>query len=220
MNSKTSRMTTLAILSTIALLLTLLTRSISFIPGYSFLTLDMKDVVIAISGLIYGPMSALLMSVSVSAIEMVTVSATGIIGMVMNVISSCAFACIAAFIYTRRKSIRSAVVGLVAGALLATACMLLWNYIITPLYMGVPRHVIVDALLPAFLPFNLIKYGLCAAFTVLLYKPLVNTLRHARLLPTSASGKATGNLSVGLMLAALLALTTLVLIILSYLGVF
>ena len=57
--------------------------------------------------------------------------------------------------------------------------MMFWNYWIAPIYMGYPREAIVKLLLPAFLPFNLIKGGLNAAIAMLLYKPVVTALRHS-----------------------------------------
>ena len=45
--------------------------------------------------------------------------------------------------------------------------------LITPFYMGYPREAVVELLLPAFLPINLIKGGLNAGITMLLYKPIV-----------------------------------------------
>jgi len=205
-------MTTLAVFSAIAFLMTLISRNISFMPGYPFLTLDMKDVVIVIMGFIFGPMSSFLMVLVVSFIEMITISSTGYIGMLMNVISSTAFACAAAYAYSRHQSMRGAVIGLVLGVLTVTVSMLLWNYIATPIFQGVPRHVIAAALIPVFLPFNLIKYGVNAAVTILVYKPLVNTLRKARLLPVKPAASG-GRVNIGLMLTAALVLVTLTLVI-------
>lgn len=219
MTEKTQRLTTLAIMSAIAYLVMFLTHELNFMPGYPFLSLDMKDVIIAIGGFIYGPVAAAMMSAVVSVIEMLTVSSTGFIGLLMNVLSTCAFACTAAAIYKRRQTLASAIVGLVLGCLAATGVMLLWNYLITPLYQGVPRNVIAAALLPAFLPFNLIKYGLNAAIALLLYKPLVGALRRAHLVPASQKQSSTGKINIGVMLLAIVVLATLVLIILAYKGV-
>jgi riboflavin transporter FmnP len=58
--------------------------------------------------------------------------------------------------------------------------MLLWNYFIAPIYMGYPREAVVELLIPVFLPFNLIKGGLNAAVTLLLYKPVLTAWRAAR----------------------------------------
>lgn len=55
--------------------------------------------------------------------------------------------------------------------------MMLWNYLIAPIYMGYPREAVAELLIPVFLPFNLLKSGLNAGFTFLLYKPITTALR-------------------------------------------
>ena len=60
--------------------------------------------------------------------------------------------------------------------------MLLWNYFIAPIYMGCTREAAAALLLPVFLPFNLVKGGLNAALTALLYQPAAAALRRSRLL--------------------------------------
>ena len=97
--------------------------------------------------------------------------------------------------------------------------MLLWNYIITPFYMGVPRETVAGMLLPVFLPFNLVKGGLNAALTLLLYKPIVSALRSAHLAEPSVSGKSKGSFSVGFTLFSLAVLITFVLLLLVLIGV-
>ena len=67
--------------------------------------------------------------------------------------------------------------------------MLLWNYWIAPIYMGYPREAVAALLLPAFLPFNLIKGGLNAAITLVLYKPVVTALKRSRLIETERTGQ-------------------------------
>lgn len=121
--------------------------------------------------------SAALLSVVVSFLEMVTISSTGIIGCVMNILSTWGFACVATLIYKRVHTLKGAIIGLAAGCLTATALMLLWNYLITPLYMGLAREAVVEMLLPIFLPYNLLKCAMNAALTMLIYKPLVTALR-------------------------------------------
>lgn len=116
---------------------------------------------------------------------MLTISSTGWIGFVMNFLSSAAFAGTAALLYRKKRTQGSAIAGLFGGALLMTVLMLLWNYLITPLYMHTARADVAAMLVPVFLPFNLLKGCLNATITVLLYKPVVQGLRHAHLLPPS-----------------------------------
>ncbi len=69
------------------------------------------------------------------------------------------------------------------GVLCMTVAMLLWNYIVTPGYMHVPRDVVAAMLVPTFLPFNLVKGSINALLATVLYKPVVGALRRAGLAP-------------------------------------
>lgn len=179
----TKKLAVLAMLSALAYIIVVFVR----IPAVLFLKYEPKDVVVTIGGLLYGPIASLLISVVVSFIEMLTISETGWIGLVMNILSTSAFACTAAIFYKKKHTLSGAVTGLIAGAILMTIVMLLWNYVLTPLYMGTPRADVAAMLVPVFLPFNLIKGGLNAAITALLYRPLVQSLRKAKLFPRSES---------------------------------
>lgn len=215
----TKKLTTLAMLSAIAYALVFVSHNLAIplVPAVSFLSYDPKDIIIVIGGFMFGPMACLVVSLVVSLLEMVTISDTGLYGMVMNVISTCAFACTAALIYKKRRTMAGAVVGIVAGCLLMAGVMLLWNYIITPLYMGLPRAAVVGMLLPAFLPFNLLKGGINSAVTLLLYKPVVMGLRRVGLLDTPQTQK--GKPMVGVWLCAAMVLATCILLVLAFQGI-
>lgn len=154
-------------------------------PIVLFLKYEPKDVIITIGGFLYGPLAAFGVSVVVSFLEMITISDTGWIGMVMNILSTCSFACTAAYFYKKRHTLSGAITGLLFGIVLMVAVMLAWNYVLTPLYMGQSRSDIAAMLVPVFLPFNLIKGCLNGAITALLYRPLVQGLRKAGLFPKS-----------------------------------
>ena len=190
-------------------------------PVAGFLTLDVKDTIIAISGFIFGPLSAALVAIVVAAVEMVTISATGLIGLVMNILSSCCFACVAAFIYKRKHTLKGAITGLIVGCLAATAVMLLWNVLITPLYLNQPREAVIGMLIPTLLPFNLGKYILNAAITMLIYKPIVTALRTANLLAPSSNAAAAVQRErhLGTILVSLVLLITCILGFLAWQGV-
>ena len=209
MNSKTKKITTIAMLSAISYLLMVVGR----VPVVLFLKYEPKDVIITLGGLIWGPLTSLTVSVIVSVIEMVTVSDTGPLGCIMNIISSCSFACTAAIIYKKKRTLSGAVLGLVVGSVIMISVMLLWNYLITPIYMGYPREAVAELLIPAFLPFNALKAGLNAGFTFLLYKPIVTALRKIGYI--SASDQKREKKSIGFLILAAAIVITCVLIILS-----
>lgn len=183
MNNKTKKLATTGMLCALAFIAAAVFR----IPVVLFLRYDPKDIVIVIGGFIFGPLTAALIALSVSLVQMLTVSGTGFLGFLMNVVSSCAFACTASCIYRKKRRLSNAVTGLVCGVVCQSVIMLLWNYLIAPLYMGYSREVVAGLLLPAFLPFNLIKGSLNAAGTMLLYKPVVTTLRGFHMVDPSAA---------------------------------
>lgn len=186
----------------------------AIIPAAPWLKYDPKDIILAIGALLLGPVPAVLMSVVVSLLEMVTFSETGWIGFVMNVVSTCAFILPASLIYNKKRNIKSAVFGLVSGVVLVTAAMLLWNYALTPLYMGMPRDAIKDLLVPAFLPFNLIKGALNASFTFLIYKPLSKALKKAKLLPREEKPTSSSKVYLPVILLALVTIAVCVVVLL------
>ena len=213
MIQKTRQITTVGMLCAMAYALVALLR----VPLVLFLEYEPKDVVIAIGGFVYGPFASFLVSAIVALLEMVTLSEDGVLGCLMNVLSSCSFACTAAFVYEKRRTLSGAVWGLLCGVVLMAAVMLLWNYLIAPLYMGQPREAVAALLLPAFLPFNLVKGGLNAALTLLLYKPVVTALRRARLAEASVA-RAGGRARWGIALLALTALAAFLLLALALRG--
>lgn len=206
MSTKTKRITMVGMLCAIAFLVTVVCR----IPVVLFLKYEPKDVIVTMGGFMFGPMTSFVVSLIVSFVEMFTISDTGIIGCIMNVLSTCSFACTAAFIYKKHHTFRGAVAGLISGCLLATAVMLLWNYLITPIYMGYPREAVKALLVPAFLPFNLLKGGVNMALTLLVYKPVVTALRRGGLLEDNGSRMENKTRSVGPVLVSGLLLITCV----------
>jgi len=212
----TKKITVLAMVCAVAFILAAFVR----VPIVLFLRYDPKDVVIAISGFIYGPIAALLVSVVVSTVQMFTVSATGPIGLLMNVISSAAFCCTAAFIYKRKRTMNGAILGLAIAIIFTTAVMLLWNYIITPLFMDISRERVVGLLIPAILPFNLISHTLNAAFTLLLYKPVKAALSAGGILPSDEEADDKAKRKIGVILGAGFVIITCILWVMILRGYF
>jgi len=225
MNSKTSikNLTIIAMLNALAYLLMVWSRALPPLVPFPPLRYDPKDIIIIIGGFFYGPLTATGMSIVVSLTEMITVSDTGVIGMVMNVVSTYSFACTAAVIYKygpKKKTLTGAVIGLVTGVIVMVATMMLWNYMITPLYTKAAREDVAAMLIPVFLPFNLLKGSLNAAATMLVYKPLSITLRKLHMFPESGDSsdknKKSGKINIGIILASLFAVVTCVLLMLVF----
>ena len=139
--------------------------------GAGFLEYSPSDVPVLIASFMYGPVWGLVITAIVSLIQGLTVSAgSGWIGIAMNFLSTGIFALSAGLIYKFKHDIKGATIGLVVGFVCGVVTMILWNILITPLYMKVPRETVLAMIPTVFLPFNVLKYAGNAAMTFSLYK--------------------------------------------------
>ena len=179
---KIKKMVILALISAMAYVITFVCR-LPIMPSAPFLDLEFKSAVILIGAYIFGPLSGLVMSLVICLLEMVTFSSTGIIGCIMNILATVSIVCPASLIYKKKKSTSGAIIGIAVGAICMTIAMVLWNYLVTPLYMGIPREAIEAMLLPVFVPFNLIKAGLNGGAALFIFRPLSEALQKTNLIP-------------------------------------
>lgn len=215
------KLSIMGMLCAVAFVSTMLMHSIPVMPSAPYLSLDPKDAIIAIGGFIFGPVAALIMTVVVCLVEMVTISSTGVTGLVMNVLSTGVFVTVSTIMYYRKPKIKNAVIGLIIGVISMTAMMILWNYLITPIYTGMDRGIIVPMLPSVFLPFNLLKGTINSALTLFLYKSVVTVLRKAKLLPNTEkkvvateNGEKAFAITPLVMISSVIILVTCILIIL------
>lgn len=146
------------------------------IPAVPFLEYDPADIPILLGTFAFGPWAGVLLTVVTSLVQGLTVSAgSGPYGIIMHIIATSVFALVAGYIYKGHKTKKRAIIALVCGVLAMTVVMLPANLIITPIFMGVPRPVVVD-LLPAIGAFNFIKAGINALVTFFVYKRISNFL--------------------------------------------
>lgn len=192
------------------------------IPVVLFLEYEAKDVLLTISGFLFDPITGIFCSIITALLEFLMnpgSNDTQIYGLIMNIVSSCLFVGVASVIYHRKRTLTFAVIALICSAIVMTCGMLLWDYFIIPLYMvGATREMVAPMLLSAFLPFNLLKGALNAVLTMLLYKPLADALRSAKLLPPSEKKTAPKN-RLPVTLISLLVLSALILALLAWKGI-
>jgi len=196
-----------AIIIALAFVVTMLTASFKV----QFLSLDLKDAVLSVISLLFGPYYGILSVLAVSLLEFVTISSTGWYGLVMNIISSGTFALTIGFIYKYKRSFTGAIIAAVCTMFSVTAVMLLANIFITPFYlelMGAPRSMAIEMLPTVLLPFNLCKAALNSALTLLIYKPFTTALKKCKLVDTNNTVKYKFNIK-----SALLTVISLIIII-------
>lgn len=171
------KLVTLAMLAGLSVVLMYLVH-FPIIPGASFLEYDMADIPILIGTFLFGPASGLILTALVAVIQGTTVSAgSGWIGILMHFIATGSFVIVGGLIYGKLRSRRGAIWGLVAGSITMTAVMIPLNLIFTVLFLGVPQDAVVAMLLPAIIPFNLIKAGINSVLTFFVYKPVSKVMK-------------------------------------------
>ncbi len=168
----TRKLVFMSLLAAVSVLLVYLIH-FPIIPGLSFLEYDPADIAILIGTFLFGTGSGLLLTLVVSVLQGLTVSAqSGWIGILMHIIATGSMVLVAGAIYNKNRTLKRAVVALVAGTLTMTVVMAAWNVLITPLYMGVTRNEVISMLMTGFVPFNLAKAGINSVVTFLVYKPI------------------------------------------------
>ena len=170
-----------------------------------FLTFDLKDSVITVGAMLLGPVPGLIMSVIVSLLDFLLIpssTGTGVYGLMMDIISSASFVCIGSWIYTYRRTMGGAVIGMVSSVLGMTAIMMGANILITPHYMSVSTSEVIALIPTLLLPFNLTKAVFNAALVFILYNPIAKAMRLAKFVPAGSSEGRTKNLNLTIAVTA------------------
>lgn len=181
------RLTLIAMLSAIGVVLQYMEFSIPVMPG--FIKLDFSDLPELIGAFVLGPGAGVLICFIRNVIHII-VSQSGAIGELSNFILGAFFALTAGFIHKKMPGIKGAVTGAVTAALVMGLVSLPSNYfLIYPLYynvMGFPEPAILqmyqlirpstssiaEALLVFNVPFTAAKGLICGVLAIAVYKPL------------------------------------------------
>lgn len=167
--STTQKLAVMGMLAAISIVLVSLIH-LPILPAVAFLEYDPADIPILIGTFAFGPLSGLALTVVVSVIQGVTVSAaSGWIGILMHIFATGSFALVAGTLYKRRKTKGGAVLALTLGAATMVVTMVLWNLIFTPLFLGMPLAAVME-LLPWIALFNVMKAAGNAIVSFVVYK--------------------------------------------------
>ncbi len=178
MDKKILRTVQLAMLTAVSIVLLYLVR-VPLIPSAPFLEYDMADVPVLIGSMLFGPAAGTLTLLAVCLIQALTLSASsGWIGFLMHFISSFTLLIVAAAIYKKGNfNIKSLTIGLFFGSIAMTVIMIPLNLIFTGIFLGAGTKVVVSMLIPAIIPFNLLKAGINSIVAIIVFIPLKKILQ-------------------------------------------
>lgn len=168
----TRQLVTMALLCAIGVLLSFI--EFPLIPGVTWLKYDASAMPAMVCGFAFGPAAGLAVGVVGAVIHGILMADFS--GAVMNILVVAGFILPAALVYRRSRTFKSGVVGLVLSAITATVMAILGNLVITPMWLGVPLDAVVAMILPILTPFNLIKAGINAVLTLIVYKSISNLI--------------------------------------------
>ena len=162
----------------------------------AFLKFDIAELPALFAGLFYGPFSGFLVIVMKIGLKLLMQGTeTAFVGELMNVIGSSAYVVTAAVIYKIHRTKKGALISLIVASAAASVFAVFLNlWIAFPMYgrvYGIPLADIIamgtaaipfihdetTLMLYSILPFNLLKHGVTAFITWMLYKRCGNLLR-------------------------------------------
>lgn len=166
----TSVIARLAMLTAISVVLLLIVR-IPFPPA-PFLVYDPADVPIYITAFAFGPAAGLTVTFVVCFLQAFALGGDGLYGFLMHFVATGLVAVVIGMMYKKEKTRKRAIASLITGVIMTTVIMCIMNLLITPAYMGAPFSTVLAMIPTVIIPFNLLKAGLNALITFLLYKRL------------------------------------------------
>jgi len=141
-------------------------------PFPSFLKYDPSDVPALIATFALGPSAGI--SVEVIKAVLIQLLRSGMVGgpfgIFMNLLAGVTLVGVAGVYYLVDHTRAGAIKALVLGVASMTGIMILANVTLTPIFFGMPRGQVVALVLPALLPFNVLKGMLTSLVTYFVYK--------------------------------------------------
>ena len=168
----TRQLVTMALMCAIGVLLSFV--EFPLLPGVTWLKYDASAMPAMVCGFAFGPAAGLAVGIVGAVIHGILMADFS--GAIMNILVVAGFILPAALVYRRSRTFKSGVVGLVLSAITATVMAILGNLVITPMWLGVPLDAVVAMILPILTPFNLIKAGINAVLTLIVYKSISNLI--------------------------------------------
>ncbi len=165
-----NRITQVAVLGALAFVLMYLEVPLPSFPVY--LKYDPAEIPALIATFALGPVSG----IAVEVIKAVLISmfrsgsVGGPFGIFMNLLAGVSLVAVAGSYYKAEHTKAGAVKSLILGVGVMTGVMIVANVLLTPIFYGIPRGTVVGLILPALLPFNLIKGLTSSILAYLVYK--------------------------------------------------
>ena len=141
-------------------------------PFPAFLKYDPSEVPALIATFALGPGYGIAVEAVKALLIQLLRSGTigGPFGIFMNFLAGVTLVGVAGTYYLVEHTKIGAVRSLILGVLGMTGVMIVANILLTPIFFGIPRNQVIALVLPALLPFNLVKGTISSLATYFVYK--------------------------------------------------
>lgn len=172
----TKQLVVMALMCALALLLSFIEFPI--FPSASFLKLDVSLVPSTVVGFAYGAGPGLVVGLA-CAVAHAAITGNWV-GCLMSCIVAIVYIVPAALIYARMHTLKGGIIGLVVATVCLIVGIIIANLVIDPLFYGMPFEAVAALVVPAILPFNVIKGVLVSVLVMLVYKAISNLITPAK----------------------------------------
>lgn len=164
------RFTQVAVLGAIAFTFMYVEFPLPFFP--TFLKYDPSDVPALIAAFALSPTAGVAVEFIKAVLIQLFRSGTvgGPFGIFMNLLAGITLVGVAGIYYLIEHTKAGAIKSLILGVLAMAGVMIVANIALTPIFFGIPRAGVIALVLPALLPFNLLKGTMSALVTYFVYK--------------------------------------------------
>ncbi len=192
------RMTLIAMLAAIAVVLMMFKIPVWFLPG--FYKIDISELPVIIGAFAMGPMAGVIIEfLKVLLNLLVDGTTTMFVGEFANFLIGCAFVVPASILYFGKKTKKNAITGLISGTLICALVGCILNaFVLLPAYgkafhmeiegliaMGTEKNSLISGMFSfvvfAVAPLNIMKCGIVSVLTLLIYKKISYLLKVERL---------------------------------------
>ncbi len=168
----TKQLVTMALMCAISTLFMFV--QIPLLPAAPFLTYDPSLVPAMVVGFAYGAGPGV--AVGSLAIVIHALITGDWVGALMNFVAALLFVLPAAVVYSKMRTYKGAIIGLVLGVVCATLGSIASNLTIGVWFWYGSADVILPLMVPAVIPFNLLKTVLNSVLTLVVYKAISNLI--------------------------------------------
>lgn len=169
--TNTNKMIKISLL--VAISVVLMYFDFPILPPFPWLKIDLSEIPALMGGFAYGPIAGgVIVILKVLLRLLIKGSATGFSGELANIVVGLALVVTAAYIYHRNKSKKTAILGMIIGALVMQVAAIFANiYVFLPLFnMHLEGAALVNYVVVGIIPFNAIKAFIVSIGTYVLYK--------------------------------------------------